>query len=267
VRAGEGHEGGRQPLLVAQELRVRAGRRGLRVPLRGAARGHHRGRDRRSQAREELRRQRTRRVRRPPGPLLVRQHEYIVKISYGPSAIEERTELLTMSMDEWIQGELRCGRDPAGNRGEHEPRAALRPRVDGRGLLRGQERRVRRRGRSGRRHGAHHPRPHLRHRAVVVFNDRHADGVCDTHRCTGREHNDPSRRGTTWRAIEAMMQAATGGEDQPETAGEGHRSCRSAKGRAAWGHLGGLAGQKKPARSRDGRTDGPVRGGRLIYYR
>jgi hypothetical protein len=62
-----------------------------------------------------------------------------------------------------MQAELRGGRDPAGDRGEHEPRAAVRARVDGRRLLRGQERCVRRRRGAGRRHGAHHPRPHLRH--------------------------------------------------------------------------------------------------------
>jgi hypothetical protein len=165
-------------------------------------------------------------------------------------------------MDERIQGELRCGRDPAGDRGEHEPRAALRPRVDGRGLLRRQERRVRRRGGAGRRDGAHHPRPHLRHRAVVVFDDRHADGVCDTHRRTGREHNDPSRRGTTWRAIEAMMQAAS-----LQRAGRTNRrrlvsGIVRATAQKAAPRGGALAGQQKAAGS--GRSDGWARPWRTV---
>jgi hypothetical protein len=74
VRAGQGREAGRQPLLAAQELRLRAGRGRHRVPLRGAARGHQRRRDHRvrRQAQEEGSRQGPRRVRRPPGPLVVR---------------------------------------------------------------------------------------------------------------------------------------------------------------------------------------------------
>lgn len=75
VCAGEGHEAGRQPLLPAQELRLRIGRRGHRVPLRGAAGGHHGGGDhhvRRVQAQQVVHHQALRGVRRHPRPLMVR---------------------------------------------------------------------------------------------------------------------------------------------------------------------------------------------------
>lgn len=85
--AGEGHEAGRQPLLAAQELRVRAGRRRHRLPLRGAARGHHGGGEHRvrhrAQEEAELRRPRPRRVRRPPDPLMVRIQKQMI-VATGP---------------------------------------------------------------------------------------------------------------------------------------------------------------------------------------
>jgi hypothetical protein len=156
--------------------------------------------------------------------------------------------------DGYAQGELHGDRDPAGDRGEHEPRAALRPRVDGRRLLRRQERRVRRRGRAGRRHGAHHPR------LTFTTEPSSSSSVYMPSAPATRTGRDPSRHGTTWRAIVAMMLAGRGAADQPETADERHRSCRKRPRRVGAARWAGGPGNKMPPD-----RDGWARGGRWRY--
>lgn len=137
-----------------------------------------------------------------------------------------------------VQGVLRAGGDPAGDGGEHEPRAALRAGVDGRRLLRGQERRVRRRRRSGPRHGAPHPRPHLRHQ---TGGGRRAAHVVVHHRRSRLPCNDNSsrrRRGTTGRAMQAMIDAAGIGI-------AGHASLFAPQRPSRVGHLRTLAKAKE----------------------
>lgn len=160
-----------------------------------------------------------------------------------------------------LQAELRGGRGPAGDGREHEPRAAVRARVAGRRLLRRQERRVRRRGGPGRRHGAHHPRPHLRDR---IGRGGHGDNARVV---TGDAREDTCRRGvggrgTTGRAIQAMRQAgklagARRGAGQPEAAGERQRSFRPQKATPAWTTESGRRSPPDPT--------GGTAGGRMDY--